>query len=1054
MKSLIPILLGLLFFANPMFAQKGLKKITPKKATSGVKTKPLGTLKRAALPKSTSFFNQTLNRMEPLAKPTSTSRSNVMIGSPIKVVAFSPQGQPTWVEGSLSINTRDINTEDQAYLYLDELKSRMHIQSPNDEFLITKQQIDKLGQKHIRMEQIYNGLPIYASEIILHAKDGKIIGFNGNYQPTPTIDINPSLDKINAINLIKGDLATKASFAEFPTGQLAAQFAPAHQLESKLVIFYDDAQIAHLAWQVNIHPNITEEWLYLVDANTNEILAAHINSCQFAHDEHIKDAIKQSKELKKVTETSTIQMDPLDGSLDASGLDLNNLLRQFKTYNITAQSTNFLLDVTRSMFNASGSNLPDEPAGAIWTINGNNTSPQGNDFQVTHLTNSSNNWGDKKAVSAHYNAGLAYDYYKNTFGRNSINGQGGTVISIVNVADENGQAMDNAFWNGSAMFYGNGKDAFKPLAGALDVAGHEISHGVIQNTANLVYQGESGALNESFADIFGAMIDRDDWQMGEDVVFTSVFPSGALRDLQNPHNGQSSLGQPGFQPDHVNEQYSGSQDNGGVHINSGITNKAYYLIATAITKNKAEKIYYKALTDYLTKHSTFKDLRIAIIKAAEDIHGTGSSEVNAIGPAFDQVGITGPSSGNGTNPNNNYQDDLMPNPGADYIVYRNTNNGNKLSMANASGTVVSGFTSTMESLTQPTVTDNGANILYIAPDYTVRNIEFDWQAGSFVDDVFISSTDNRNVAVAPDGSRIAVLTTNNDSTVWVYDFGLQAWNNYVLYNPTIDSSVTYNVDFADVIHFDYSGEYVMYDAQSTIANNQGADISYWDIGFLHVWDNGANTWSDGYIEKLFSGLPENTSVGNPTFAKNSPYIIAFDYFDDSNLWLWGANIETGDAEEIAVNDVYSRPSFAPNDKFLIADSGIDGGPATEIFTVSLAPSKYQYGGSLQQIIGHAGWGTWFANGTRSLILDADQPLEDDKVIVAPNPFNTSLSIRGKDGRIIQQVNVFDTQGKLITSQSPNRSNTIVDMVAYPAGLYFLRIMDQDGDVRLIKAVKQ
>ncbi len=1055
MKSLIPILIGLMFFANPIFAQKGSKKITPKKASNGIKTAPVGSLNRATLPSGSSYFNNTLNRFEPLATPIGQSRSNVMIGSPIKVVAFSPQGQPTWVEGSLSINTRDINIEDQAYLYLDELKSRMQIANPNDEFIITKTQQDDQGKTHIRMEQSYNGLPIYASEIILHAKDGKIIGLNGRYRATPAIDVNPTLAKASAVSLVKEHLSTKATFAPFPQGKLAAQFTPAHQEETQLVVYYDDAPIAHLAWQVNIHPNITEEWLYLVDAHTGKILESHINSCQFAHNDHIKEAIKQAKGGKKVDATTSIQMDPLDGSLDASGLDLNNLLRQFKTYNITAQSTNFMIDVTRSMYNAAGSTLPDEPAGAIWTINGNNTSPQGNDFQVTHLTNGSNNWGDKKAVSAHYNAGLAYDYYKNTFGRNSINGQGGTIISIVNVADENGQGMDNAFWNGNAMFYGNGKDAFKPLAGALDVAGHEISHGVIQNTANLEYQGESGALNESFADIFGAMIDRDDWKMGEDVVFTSVFPSGALRDLSNPHNGASQLGQAGFQPAHVNEQYNGSQDNGGVHINSGITNKAYFLIATATTKDKAEKVYYKALTDYLTKHSQFKDLRIAVLKAAEDIYGAGSSEVNAIGPAFDQVGIAGPNSGGGTSsPNNNYQDDLTPNPGQDFIVYRDSTKGNKLSMANGSGDIVSGFTSLEPSFSQPSVTDDGANILYVDTFLNVHKIHYDWNSQIVTDTVIVDDNDNINVAVAPDGSRIAVLTANNDSLIWVYDFGLKDWSSFVLYNPTIDSTVTYNVDFADVIHFDYSGEYIMYDAQSTIKNSQGTDVSYWDIGFIHVWDNGATTWADGNITKLFSGLPENVSVGNPTFAKNSPYIIAFDYFDDSNRWLWGANIETGDAEEIAENDVYSYPSFAPSDKFLIADSGINGGPATEIYTVSLAPSKYQYGGSLQQIIDNAGWGTWFANGTRSLVLDADQVLEDNKMIVAPNPFSTSLSIRGKDGYIIQQVFVFDPQGRLITSQSPNRSIMSINMVDYPAGLYFVKIMDQEGGVRLIKAVKR
>jgi bacillolysin len=142
---------------------------------------------------------------------------------------------------------------------------------------------------------------------------------------------------------------------------------------------------------------------------------------------------------------------------------------------------------------------------------------------------------------------------------------------LINVADEDGSSMGNAFWNGQAMFYGNGDGAFQPLARGLDVAGHEMTHGVVQSTANLDYEGESGALNESFADVFGSMIDRDDWKIGEDVVKTSAFPSGALRSLEDPHNGASTNNfNAGWQPRHYDERYKGTEDNGGVHINSGI----------------------------------------------------------------------------------------------------------------------------------------------------------------------------------------------------------------------------------------------------------------------------------------------------------------------------------------------------------------------------------------------------------------------------------------------------------------------------------------------------
>ena len=113
-----------------------------------------------------------------------------------------------------------------------------------------------------------------------------------------------------------------------------------------------------------------------------------------------------------------------------------------------------------------------------------------------------NSWLDKAAVSAHYHTGIVYDYYLNTHSRNSLNDDGGTIVSYVNISDQGGQPLEDAFWNGKAMYYGNGGTVLAALAKALDVCGHEITHGVIQYTAGLINKDESGAINESFADIF------------------------------------------------------------------------------------------------------------------------------------------------------------------------------------------------------------------------------------------------------------------------------------------------------------------------------------------------------------------------------------------------------------------------------------------------------------------------------------------------------------------------------------------------------------------------
>ncbi|MBK6822985.1 MAG: M4 family metallopeptidase [Saprospiraceae bacterium] len=313
------------------------------------------------------------------------------------------------------------------------------------------------------------------------------------------------------------------------------------------------------------------------------MLKAHSNVCNLVHN-HLEDKLAG----------------PL-GSEPASGKDLFDITRNFNVWK--EGSTYYLVDASRGMFIPNQSKMPADPVGGILTLDARNTSPSLSNFSVDLVRSSNNTWSDKLSISSQYNSMKAYEYFLNTFGRNSINGSGGTIVSIINVADDNGRSMDNAFWNGEAMFYGNGDAFFTKLAKSLDVGGHEMSHGVVQNTANLKYENESGALNESFADIFGAMIDRDDWKMGEDVVIKSFFPSGALRDLSNPHNGGTSRSQIYFQPNHVSEQYKGTEDNGGVHINSGIPNYAYYLFVQELKKIRTEEESKKIAEKSFLPHS-------------------------------------------------------------------------------------------------------------------------------------------------------------------------------------------------------------------------------------------------------------------------------------------------------------------------------------------------------------------------------------------------------------------------------------------------------------------
>jgi len=250
-------------------------------------------------------------------------------------------------------------------------------------------------------------------------------------------------------------------------------------------------------------------------------------------------------------------------------------------------------------------------------------------------------WTDGAAVDAHHYAGLTLSYYSTKFARNSYDDAGAQVKSTVHY-DRN---YVNAFWNGSQMVYGDG-DGVNSLAlsGAFDVVAHEITHAVTTNTSNLIYQNESGALNEAFSDIMGAAAEFAmqpsiaDWWLGEDIWLADV----ALRFMDDPTRD-------GYSVDHYSNLITGTADNGGVHGNSGIANLAFVLTAdggthptnggtyTGVGIAVAEQIYYTAFTQYLTSSSTFADARAACELVALNYSAAVQASVSA---AWDAVGVS------------------------------------------------------------------------------------------------------------------------------------------------------------------------------------------------------------------------------------------------------------------------------------------------------------------------------------------------------------------------------------------------------------------------------
>jgi Zn-dependent metalloprotease len=252
-------------------------------------------------------------------------------------------------------------------------------------------------------------------------------------------------------------------------------------------------------------------------------------------------------------------------------------------------------------------------------------------------------------VSEAFNySGFTYNFYKQIFNRNSIDTRGMRLDSTVHY----GVDYNNAFWNGTQMVYGDGDgEMFQRFTKCIDVVGHELTHGVTQYEAALEYDGQSGALNESFSDVFGSMIkqyslkqtvDKADWLIGKGL-FTKKVKGVALRSMKEPGTAYDdpTIGKDP-QPGHMKDYVKTTSDNGGVHINSGIPNRAFYLAALELGRyswEKAGNIWYITLTDSLKERSDFQKAATSTYEVSGSLYGKESREQKAVHKAWDLVGI-------------------------------------------------------------------------------------------------------------------------------------------------------------------------------------------------------------------------------------------------------------------------------------------------------------------------------------------------------------------------------------------------------------------------------
>lgn len=516
------------------------------------------------------------------------SFSSVMAQPPTEKTWNENAGVPVFVKEKVA-EKRAASNAANALAYLEKIEEKTGIKEPKKNLKTKSVNEDSLGMTHVRFNQAVNGIPVEGAEVVVHYSDkNELVSVNGSHVPEVSVDTTPEVSVVRAVQSAKQSVNAPEELEYEPS--------------SDLVIYPFDGQ-DHLAYKVNVN-FLGEEpgnWFVFVDAKSGEIVDQY-NALMHA-----------------------------DGHHESVGTGVLGAQRKIHT-------TKVKLATQGTMFELSDES--HEELEGIYTYDANNG-------QI--FTNKSASWKDEyqhPAVDAHYNSEVVYNYFLDEHDRNSLDDKGMAIVSYVHYGD----SYNNAFWNGRQMTYGDGDGSFMvPLSAGLDVAAHEMTHGVITNSANLQYRFQSGALNESFADIFGALIDEEDWELGEDIMGPDAKADGrtSLRSLSDPNkypvnadyvaygNGE------GKYPSHMDEFYDlpRSLDNGGVHINSSITNHAAYLIGEEIGKEKLGQIFYRALTVYLTPTSDFSDARKTTIQSAIDIYGEGSAEALAVASGFDSVGI-------------------------------------------------------------------------------------------------------------------------------------------------------------------------------------------------------------------------------------------------------------------------------------------------------------------------------------------------------------------------------------------------------------------------------
>ncbi len=752
----------------------------------------------------------------------------------------------------------------------------MNIQKPQVEFVPETSKPDDLGMVHVRMNQQYHGLPIEGAQVIVHFNaKGEPVEIGGTYAATPAKLGVPEFKLEDEAVITRAQAAVNAS----GPGIIPPKVRRA---------FYWNPEVSPVpAYLVDLVPSVSESWRVVLAADDGRVLRRLPTMYRAAGTGQSVDLLGQSR--------------PVHCWQDGSEY--------------------LAIDTSLSMYDTGRSRPPvyTNTFGAICIFDVKDADvDEALKNGISYARSANLNQWDPTAVSMMTHFVKVFGYYQSTHNRTSFDGKGINITGLIHCRFKNNQGQlykDNAFFNPNLnlMIFGDGENATKPgmLPAALDIVAHELSHGVVDNSAAFRYENQSGALHEHMADYFACMIDREDWLLGEDTLEGTT--TVAWRDMSDPHNPKLKESGPKTMAEYKNLPNTPEGDLGGVHVNSTIPSHATYLFTdgpNGMGREKSERIVYRALTQYMTQYAGFVDYRRALLSAAADLY-PGGAEAAVIAQAFDNVQIMEGEAAPAPTP-------VPATSGEERVVFLRAEFdewfgdfiGYGLYAMNAQNYAL--VSMNVLSPVRPAVSGDGTWALYVDEFNDVY-----WTDGE-TDEPLTDTGDIRTIAMSKDLRYVAFTTTDYDNQIHFIDTQDSSVSSAEI-EVSNRSGDENSVSYADVLSFNCLGDSLYFDAWTEGTLGQ-TEYGCWGLFSVRVKDRLCQS-----ILPLSPGL----QVGNPSLAHTLPSFLVADYIytENGESTLGVVSIDLGRSELnvlLSGLNVLAVPTLRGDDKKLVFESYNNG----------------------------------------------------------------------------------------------------------------------------------